>query len=360
MDVKQIQREIIKNSLLDATNKLKNPYKIREFYWNCIDSSGYSLKTKPRTASTTSGDADSEEEALFNYMMNKPSNESLKRMCESCGSMVESGEICRKCLMFLPQTSYQSWSDIQTSSMTQQNTFARTFIGPTDEDAEDKFKRMRQLQQWSTVTAEEQRMYKEIELIDVILSSIQVDSESIRRMAINMMYNINEYYKSNVFNMKINKGSLRKGYIVLSVYYSLMASGKHYSLSTLSTPIQASIADLPEARKNIKLIFSKSPEYSLIINESGDNTLCGLAQTLPGELIQLVNKIKIHTGLGTKPAEIAAIVYYSSQLTKYKELNLKKISEKCKVSIPSINNVRNAIQLFYNKNPGLKAELFLI
>jgi len=83
--------------------------------------------------------------------------------------------------------------------------------------------------------------------------------------ALNIYLNIVIYYKDNPFGFTENKGSLKKGYIFLCIYYSLIYNNNYIEKEKLmdySGKIR--LKDLPTADKNIKLIFNGINGYSFL------------------------------------------------------------------------------------------------
>jgi hypothetical protein len=133
--------------------------------------------------------------------------------------------------------------------------FNRTFIGPGGD-------RLSELQRRG-ILAEESEINKISDQIDLALnvlsqSNINLDTTVIKKSAVNMYHLIMRYYlEGNVYGLKQNKGSLKRGYIALVLYHSLKNHGiNNISESDITDILNSSIADLPEARRNIKRIFT--------------------------------------------------------------------------------------------------------
>jgi hypothetical protein len=110
------------------------------------------------------------------------------------------------------------------------------------------------------------RLKKVGEIIENSLNALKVyDNPNIFKTALNMYYNIMEYYKTNTLRLNVNKGNLKKGYILLCIYYSLMYYKQLISKEKLVRSIpDYNISYLPIANKNILRIFENVHGYEFM------------------------------------------------------------------------------------------------
>jgi len=140
--------------------------------------------------------------------------------------------------------------------------FNRTFIN-VNSHSSDKLAEL----QKRGITYEETQFLKVKEQMEEILNIISSSEHfnKILQTALNIYLNIVIYYKDNPFGFTENKGSLKKGYIFLCIYYSLIYNNNYIEKEKLmdySGKIR--LKDLPTADKNIKLIFNGINGYSFL------------------------------------------------------------------------------------------------
>jgi hypothetical protein len=142
--------------------------------------------------------------------------------------------------------------------------FNRTFIHANE------YNKLSELQKRG-ITYEETQFNKVKEKMQEILNTID-DTGRILQTALNIYLNIIVYYASNPFNFTENKGSLKRGYIFLCIYYSLIYNNKPINREQLMDYAGTiRLKDLPVAEKNIKMIFNGVRGNEFIYNSSSQN-----------------------------------------------------------------------------------------
>ena len=102
------------------------------------------------------------------------------------------------------------------------------------------------------------------------------------------------YYKDNPFGFAENKGSLKSGYIFLSLYYSFLYNNINIDKQELLRYSEKTrLSDLPTAEKNMKIIFSHVKGYSFMKNFKSFNlNFLKTSLNIPGrELIQKIETV---------------------------------------------------------------------
>ena len=255
MDTK-LNEILLKKNLLKLTDK-KNFFKARDYYWdNCIQQYGYSKfpTTRPESPEKLLTD---EELAFMEFEMSRGGfkKEVNKTLCQNCGTQYPSDEICGLCSRYY-SSEKTSYDDLSRSSISSPYGYNKTYITVFSEDSDKKLKRLSEIQKWVTTDPEEQKLKVDSEKIDSILQSLGMSNDSVRLYAIDLMYNIRKYYTKNVSKLKLNRGSLRLGYIALSVYYAILkVTGTKVNMNLIVSPLGATLADLPEAKRNMDIIF---------------------------------------------------------------------------------------------------------
>ena len=235
--------------------------------------------------------------------------------------------------------------------------FNRTFIGPGNDRLSEIQKR--------GIHSEESKFNKVSEQIDTTLNvllqnNINLDIQSIKKTALNIYLNILRYYsENNPYNLKENKGSLKRGYIALALIYSIKYYNINISDKDIVYILGFNMSDLPNARKSIKNIFKNIKDYEFIFLDN-KKKLCMLP--LPPELQDLVNKIMNSIGIYTDEFMIASINYVCNKLypSRVKILINQELtfvtydilSKYCGgISSPVIKKNTDFIINFINKNP---------
>ena len=269
---------LLKNKLIEATKNFRNPKKAREYYWDCIVKHGYSVNVinqiNPDFVDFPYFPDSNDSFPDFNEYSNDSYPDYYK--CSLCGTELNPGDICGMCKGYLPSTS-ENLSKNQ--SYTQNKTFIEYLKG-------DSSKRMINLNTWINNNSSDSAFIKAVEIISNAISEMNIPYEDqVLKVAINTYFLIKEYYTTNEFNLKNNSGSLRRGYIVWCIYYSLLGVNIVKDLSEITPYVSgATLADLPAAAKNIQIIFKNN-----ILNQNNQNQI----ETICNIKIENVNEFNI-------------------------------------------------------------------
>ena len=210
----------------------------------------------------------------------------------------------------------------------------RTFIGPLGDTTTKTGNRLSELQSWVTADPKEMELKAVSEIIEGSLNFLQLgDSDQIRSTAVNMYFNIMEYYNSgNPLQLGVNKGDLKKGYILMCIYYALMYNKKQITIEKVLRSIKESRSSyLPKAKENILKIFENAPGYEFLTVQQEPyyvTNLCNLINLLPNEITRSINKVKsdlITSGLfpnELNSVQIAACIYYVCNTIQQKRLEV--------------------------------------
>jgi len=353
-------KEFLSRLLKKATVR-KSPARAREFYWDCIKNLGYS--NQPVLTDYPEIDYSEPEDpyAVFKQM-------------ESNAPLVPNREYYSPPVLGVAESQQMSISD--------QYGFNRTFIGPLESSfTTSSGNRLSEINKWINVSNEETELKKVIEIIDQVLNGLGLSELlNIRRLSINMYWNIMQYYKTNSLGLTINKGSLKLGYITMVIYYSLVYFKRNVTTESIVRFIpDASISYLPRAKKNIMLIFKESPNYSFILGTNTNNNT-NIIGVLPPNVQRIINKVKndlsqsIQTPLSN--IQIAACIYFVTSVPLSKggifqtrlritDGNNSEIKITTRLLMDKYGNFApatltknvNAIITFYKNNPDLKNEL---
>jgi hypothetical protein len=144
---------------------------------------------------------------------------------------------------------------------------------------------------------------------------------------------------------------------------------------------------IPEARKNIKKIFSDSRDYSFVLLDSEPkliSSLCNLENKFPQSITKKIKQTKadlINYKIFNNPitnVELAACIYYITSIPIYKGGVLQEKtafiidSENTKITQEflkkycgsmSLNVLKRKIELiieFYKKHPDLKQKIIIV
>lgn len=175
------------------------------------------------------------------------------------------------------------------------------------------------------ITHEEQLLGIVNELYENALSQIGIDNVTIKNEALNMYKQLLNYYQTNAFKLKINKGSLKKGYFGMILYYALINNNVIIKKNVLINLLGIELKDLPEAEKNIKLIFKNQSK----LFSTNNLNLCNMKEILPKDIVETIydvtNLMKETFGDPMNQAQIAACIYYVCKRNKTK-INNKLVS----------------------------------
>jgi hypothetical protein len=362
---KKISDQFMKTLLINKTSRqrFKNA---QAFYWNCIDKYGYSEKKKVQEYEQEYESDPEDEYSQF------------KTMCKKCGTELSLGKDCKKCeaLTEYSQFKPQNIGFQESQHITKGNIygFNRTFIGPYDDSATGLGNRLSEIQKWVTVDPKETELKKIYEIFEASINAMGLgDNESILRTAVNMYFNIMNYYDSNLLKLPSLRGDLKKGYIILCVYYSLLANKLNISIEHLVRFIpDARLSYIPKANEYILKIFENASGYSFLNTKEEPvliSSLCGLVKLLPKNTIRDINKVKrdVFDSVLT-PIQIAACIYYITTKIATKRLSIvipetgvvskltvDFLSSKCgSFSAGTLAKNVKIIEDFYTQHPELK------
>lgn len=246
-----LQNKILKNIILKYVNKkFRNPVKQRNFLIDCIESSGYILDKNEQQLINEYNEynnEDDEYEDLYaqfmpGYTSTSQSSNQNQQQQQLQQSLVE-----------------------QTQSSVDPYGFNRTFIHVNSNYA-DKLSEL----QKRGISYEETKfnqVKEEMEqLIEISLKkNIDAPTDKILQTALNIFMNIVIYYNTNPYGFTHMKGSLKKGYIFLCVYYALIYNNYYIELEKLMEDADRTrLKDLPLAQKNMKMIFEGVQGYSFL------------------------------------------------------------------------------------------------
>jgi hypothetical protein len=166
------------------------------------------------------------------------------------------------------------------------------------------------------ISSEEQDYAKVREIISNGLNQLHQDeNDTILNVAMNMYLEIKKVYaETKMFKGEI-KGAIRNGYILLVLYYALLSNNICVTQEKLSVLLEISLADLPKADKNIKMIFGERPGYSFM-NRAAEICLCNMRKIFDHKTIQEIEaQIKRLKVLGkiSNPAnsiEVAVVIHH--------------------------------------------------
>ena len=222
----KILKHLVNNYI---TKKFRNPQKQRKFLIDCIRSSGY-INSENSESDVSSENSENEFEDLYEHMIKQKENGNDRQ---------------------------ENYQDFQSSYQEQQHSsvdpynFNRTFITLSLENGGD---RLAELQKRG-ISYEETKFDKVKEEMETIIKGINSDENGeLLKTALNIYINIMIYYNTNPFNLMQMKGSLKRGYILMSVYYSFIYNNQFVDKEKLLTG-NIRLKDLPNAEANMKMIF---------------------------------------------------------------------------------------------------------
>jgi len=269
--MESLQKSILKTIITKYVNKkFRNPVKQRKFLIDCIGSSGYIQEYVQEYVEEPDNFED-----LYQYMI--PS-ENLQ----------------------LENLQLQNNHQLQQTFMEQQQSsidpygFNRTFI-----HANSQTSKLVELQKRG-ITYEETQFNKVKEEMERLVhmslqKNIDAQQEKIIETALNIFMNIVIYYNTNPYGFAYMKGSLKRGYIFLSVYYSLIYNGYDTDLENLIQYSEKTrLKDIPQADKNIRRIFGGVHGYSFLnkkVQVNPGNFLSKSININPSQLIQTIENV---------------------------------------------------------------------
>lgn len=181
---------------------------------------------------------------------------------------------------------YQYFNFQETTTVnnfTNSHDFQETFNSPTSVDpygfnrtfihANNGGDKLAELQKRG-ITYEETQFNKVKEQIESIIAKLfygkmDIDQDRIVQTALNIFLNILIYYKTNPFGFSEIKGSLKQGYIFLTIYYALIYNNNFVERERLIESTDSiRLRDLPVAERNIKIIFNGVTGYDFIFNNN--------------------------------------------------------------------------------------------
>jgi len=402
-----IEKDFFKKLLLSVTTRY-SASNARKFYINCLEKSGYFDPVKIIEPESVYDQLNEEDlyEQMKDFYKEKEFYE--PNFCEICKNEIEPGEICKFCTIPFRVKGTNIPFRIKDTNTYTQNTpigfsesqqmsqrsiygtdFNRTFIGPLDDIRLDTGNRLSEIQTWINMSKEEVELKK---INDIISSALEVlklsDQDNIRKMAVNMFWNISNYYKTNVLKLNSNKGNLRTGYIILVLDYSINYFGRTKNIDSIVQSVEGGdLSMIPEARKNIKKIFSDSRDYSFVLLDSEPkliSSLCNLENKFPQSITKKIKQTKadlINYKIFNNPitnVELAACIYYITSIPIYKGGVLQEKtafiidSESTKITQEflkkycgsmSLTVLKRKIELiieFYKKHPDLKQKIIIV
>ena len=243
--------------------------------------------------------------------------------------------------------------------------FTRTFL----QSEENKPSRLEKVQQRGIDTVEAE-LAKINELYTSVIEKINLNEpDRVKQFALNMYNEILTYYVENIHHFPINKGSLKKGYIILCLYYSLVQFNYYITHQRLVNlfGLKFSVADIPDAEKYLVTFNKYTNLFSSNIQE---RNMCNMRTVLNGETIrQIENVIKNVHGLFGNPlnsVQIAACIYLVTnkingriKITNEEGIpsfvTYELISKNCDGN-PSRKPIEKAVSQmidFFDKNPTL-------
>lgn len=230
MDVK-----VLKKLINDALSKrFRNLRKQRQFLLDCIEAHGF-IQERPETPDDTD---DEEYDDLYQHIMPSESHQSVFN-----GNNLDL------------QQSYQE----QVQSSHDPYGFNRTFISPGSNN-----NKLEELQKRG-ISYQETQFVKVKEKMEELLQRFNLEENTVLETALNMYFNILLYHENNVYNLHENRGSVKRGYILLCVYYALVYNNRQVEKQQLVDLSETTrFKDLPLADQNIKTIFKNVKGYEFL------------------------------------------------------------------------------------------------
>jgi len=329
--VKQQLKELLVKTL-PLQNRRSNELKQRKFLIGCLESLGYTTNTGYKPSDSPFDEVEYQE---------------LENTDESGADFLES---------------YDSSSRTSVTGK-----FSRTFFDPNSRYTE----RLAELQKRG-ITVEETKFNQVSELVQNSLNAMSqeytlLDIDRVKNVAMNMYLVILDYYTTNTGNLKSNNKGIKRGYIMLIVYYSLINFGINIRKDSLLNYFpDYSLSDIFEADKNIHIIFQNLPGYSFIYKKAKyDGQMCGLKNKLNTDFgPHVVNLIAaVISNFETTSKIIAAAIYYVCSIPdskggilpkKLPGITLEYIASHCGPSSPTISNASKEMVSYFQKYPNKK------
>jgi len=235
--------------------------------------------------------------------------------------------------------------------------FNRTFITP-DTNQESRLVEL----QKRGISTEETELGKVSEIIEAALNKTKrpdIDTSKIKEFALKLYQRILGYYRDgNMYNLKSNSQTIKKGYIALVTWYSLINFQINISREKLVSYFDRTIlSDLFEPEKYMGLIFGEDLPKRIF-------NLCGI-NNLPPDLIGKIYKV-LEQFENSSPKYTAAAVYFVCSVDvhhggivpkKIKGVTLEFLEKNCKISQSTISKGVKEIIGFYSSHPELKSVL---
>ena len=194
------------------------------------------------------------------------------------------------------------------------------------------------------ITHEEQTLGIVNGLYENALSQLGIDNVIIKNQALNTYRQLLEYYRTNNLGLKINMGRVKKGYFGMILFYTLINNGIIVNKNVLTNLLNINLSDLPEAEKNIKLIFADRPK--LFSSNIYELNLCNLS--LPKDVTELIydviNSMKKTFGDPLNQSQIAACIYYVCKIKGKAKITYKMLSENCSGN-PTAKTIKSSVDL---------------
>ena len=267
------------------------------------------------------------------YIRPDPLPEAVDEVEEAYSQIIPSSSLPEQEVLIEPENEFvQGIAEREHTSVSR---FNRTFIQP--ESSANKLMYTLQLQGIS----QEEREFNDVrqQISDALekIFSPDLNKVGVRDTAMEMYSDIKEtYVQTNTLKGEL-KGTVKRGYILLVLYYALINANVCISLQDISVLFDNKIrlSDLPEAQKNLNIIFGDLPKYRFI-KSVHERCLCNMRNKLDKDQIAEIQKV-IHelkeNGTFNDPAlsvQVAAAIYY---VTKK---NLKEISKSSGISEDTI------------------------
>ena len=241
-----------------------------------------------------------------------------------------------------PYQEYHNISEQPTYQQNAQQNTQQTYLKEGE--------RLKKLEQRG-ITQRETDLGNFSETVDTALNKIyqnykNIDVQKVKTFALNLYNKVLDYYITNPYSFKSNSHTIKKGYIVLIVWYSLLQFNINIPQDKLVTYFQdIQFAYLHEPDKYLHRIFTNLPKPV--------NNLCGMKQLLLDKFGQeLVDKIyKILEHFGDAPNYVAGAIYYFKQLDRTM-ITLEFLKGRCNVSANTISKASQTIEEFLKKRPG--------
>jgi hypothetical protein len=195
------------------------------------------------------------------------------------------------------------------------------------------------------ISYEEQDLANVSDQINDVLNKLQkpdLPYDKIRESAINMYSDIIKVYRTTNILKGEMKGSVRNGYILLVVYYTLLRFKVCVSKADLVNYFNMSLSDLPQADKNIKMVLG-------VVDNFHELCLCTFSfdTATRKEIQNVIFKLK-ELGKFSDPVslvQVAATIYY---VTKgMPGFDYAVISKRCGLTPDTIRKTVKVIEKYF-------------